>query len=65
VAAPEVILPVCQDSEARMFETLEERIEQTEGSHLSTKQRVLRYAGLLGLTIVIFGGLFMAVRMLG
>ena len=48
-----------------MFETLEERIEQTEGSHLGTKQGVLRYAGLLVITIVIFGALFMAVRMLG
>jgi hypothetical protein len=48
-----------------MFETLEERIEQSEGSHLSTQKRVLRYLGLIALTAVVFGALFMAVQMFG
>ncbi len=48
-----------------MFETLEEQIEQTEDSRPSTTQRVLRYIALLLLTVVIFGLLFMAVRMVG
>lgn len=48
-----------------MFETLEEQIEQSEAVHLTTKQRVLRYVGLLAITLIFFGALFMAVRMLG
>lgn len=48
-----------------MFETLEEKIEQAEGTHVSTKEKALKYIGLLVLTIVIFGALFMAVRFMG
>lgn len=54
-----------RDSEGLMFESLEEQIEQSEASHISKKQRLFRYVGLLALTIVIFGALFMAVRLLG
>jgi hypothetical protein len=48
-----------------MFETLEDRIEQSEDSHLTTQKRVLRYIGLIALTAVVFGALFMAVQMFG
>jgi hypothetical protein len=48
-----------------MFETLEEQIEKSESSHLSTQQKVFRLVGLFGLTAVVFGALFMAVQMFG
>ena len=48
-----------------MFETLEEQIEKSEGSHLSTQQKLFRYLGLLALTALIFGALFVAVQMFG
>ncbi len=48
-----------------MFETLEQQIESTEGSHLTTKQKVLRYLVLFFVTVVVFGSLFLAVRTLG
>ena len=55
----------CQENEVLMFETLDERIEQSEGSPLSTQKRVLRYLGLIALTAVVFGALFMAVQVFG
>lgn len=48
-----------------MFNTLEEQIEQSEASHLSTRQKAVRYLLLLAITVVIFGAVFMAVRLLG
>jgi hypothetical protein len=48
-----------------MFETLEEQIEKSESSHLSTQQKVFRLVGLFALTAVVFGALFMAVQMFG
>ena len=61
----EYLIVVCQENEALMFETLEERIEQSEGSHLSTQQKLLRYIGLTAITGVVFGALFMAVQIFG
>jgi hypothetical protein len=55
----------CLDCEALMFETLEEQIEKSESSHLSTQQKVFRFVGLLALTAVVFSALFMAVQMFG
>jgi hypothetical protein len=56
---------VVSRNEAIMFETLEEQIEKSESSHLSTQQKVFRLVGLFGLTAVVFGALFMAVQMFG
>jgi hypothetical protein len=56
---------VVSRNEAIMFETLEDRIEQLEDSHLTTQKRVLRYIGLIAFTAVVFGALFMAVQMFG
>jgi hypothetical protein len=56
---------VVSRNEAIMFETLEEQIEKSESSHLSTQQKVFRFVGLLALTAVVFGALFMAVQMFG
>jgi hypothetical protein len=48
-----------------MFETLEQQIESTEGTHLTAKQKMLRYLVLLVVTAFVFGSLFLAVRTLG
>lgn len=48
-----------------MFESLEEKIEQSEATHLSSKQKVLRYVGLAAITGIVFSAVFMAVRLLG
>jgi hypothetical protein len=48
-----------------MFDTLDEQIERTEGIHLTSKQKLLRYAGLFIVTVLVFGALYLAVRSLG
>lgn len=48
-----------------MFDTLDEQIERTEGTHLTGKQKLLRYVALLVVTVLVFGSLYMAVRSLG
>jgi len=47
-----------------MFNSLEEKIEESEGSVPSSTGRLLRYAGFLILAAVIFGALYMAIRLL-
>ncbi len=48
-----------------MFDTLEQQIEDTEGTHLTTKQKLVRYVGLFVITSIVFGSLYLAVRALG
>ena len=47
-----------------MFQTLDEQIEKTEGGHLTTRERLARYAGMAALAIVVFGGLLILVVVL-
>ena len=46
-----------------MFATLQELTEKQEPA-VSTGQRVLRYLGLLVVSIVVFAGLYMAIRLI-
>jgi hypothetical protein len=46
-----------------MFDTLEEQIERTEDAAPSPGARAARYAGLWALTVVVFGALYMVIRM--
>ncbi len=48
-----------------MFETLEEQIQEVEGAAPSRAQRALRYLVLLIISLVVFGGLYFAIRSLG
>ncbi len=47
-----------------MFETLEQQIESTEGTQLTTKLKLLRYAALFVITTIVFGAMYLAVRVL-
>jgi hypothetical protein len=47
-----------------MFNTLEEQIDQTQDTPPSTSTRAMRYAGVLAVTALIFGVLFVAIRLL-
>lgn len=46
-----------------MFNTLEEQIERTEDIAPSPGALAARYAGLLVLTVVVFGALYMVIRL--
>ena len=47
-----------------MFNSLEEKIEEAEGTGPSNARQLLRYIGFVLLAAVIFGGLYMAIRLL-
>ncbi len=47
-----------------MFETLEEQIKETEGPELTTGARIVRYVILFIVSAIVFGGLYMGIRLL-
>ena len=47
-----------------MFNSLEEKIEEAEGSAPSNARQLLRYIGFVVLSAVIFSALYMAIRLL-
>ena len=47
-----------------MFNSLEEEIEEVEGSALSQGRQLLRYVVCVALAAIILGGLYMAIRFL-
>jgi hypothetical protein len=46
-----------------MFETLEEDVERLEG-HPSKRERWIKFLMMIALTIVVFGGLYLALTLL-
>jgi len=48
-----------------MFSNLEEQIEKSQGQAVSPTTRLLRYLGVLGLTAVLFGSLYLGILLLG
>ncbi len=46
-----------------MFDTLEKQIEETEGTKPSTASVLLKYLLILVATVLVFGGLYMAIRL--
>ena len=46
-----------------MFNTLDEQITQAEGTSLSTKERLVRYAALTIISMIVFAGLYLAIRL--
>jgi hypothetical protein len=47
-----------------MFDSLADRIKQDENFDVNTTQRIIRYAVVLGVSVLLFGGLYFGVRML-
>jgi hypothetical protein len=45
-----------------MFQTLDEQIETTEGSHLTIRARLIRFAEVAAVLVVLFAGLYFAIR---
>jgi hypothetical protein len=48
-----------------MFQTLDEQIQEVEGAAPTRGQRALKYLVLLVISLVVFGGLYFAIRSLG
>lgn len=46
-----------------MFETLEKQIEQSEGGAEPTSRRVIKYLLIFVVTVIVFGGLYLAIRL--
>ncbi len=46
-----------------MFESLADHIKQDEG--INNSQRVVRWAAIAVIAVVLFGGLYFAVRLMG
>lgn len=40
-----------------MFDDLDAQIEQTETDHPKTRDKIMRFAGVVILSVVVFGGL--------
>ena len=47
-----------------MFDSLQEQIRSTEMDKHTISEQVLRWAGLLAITIVVFGAIYSAIRFL-
>ena len=47
-----------------MFESLSDRIKADERQEVNSTERVLRWVLMLVLSVVLFGGLYMGVRLL-
>ncbi len=47
-----------------MFDDLEEQIHKDEGAPPPLTTRVLKYVGLFVLTLIVFGALYLAIRLL-
>jgi hypothetical protein len=45
-----------------MFDSLADRIKQDEGPPAKTSERIIRYAIVVLVAIVLFGGLYMVVQ---
>jgi hypothetical protein len=45
-----------------MFQTLDEQIETTEGGHATIRERLIRFAEVAAVLIVLFAGLYFAIR---
>lgn len=43
---------------------MNEQIERGQGRMLSTGESLFRYVGVCGLTVVLFGGLYLAIMLL-
>jgi len=48
-----------------MFNTLDEQITQAEGTSLTTSERLIRYAALTVISVIVFAGLYLAIRLVG
>ena len=44
-----------------MFQTLDERIETTEGGRPTVSTRLVRFAGIAAILVVLFAGLYYAI----
>jgi hypothetical protein len=44
-----------------MFQTIDEQIETTEGGRPSTRARLVRFAGIAAILIVLFAALYYAI----
>lgn len=47
-----------------MFESLEQQIKETEGPELTKGARIVRYILLFIVSAIVFGGLYMGIRLL-
>ncbi|MBS1855236.1 MAG: hypothetical protein JST11_07710 [Acidobacteria bacterium] len=48
-----------------MFDSLEDKIKQDDSVEISRKERIVKGVVITVLSIVLFGGLYFAVRMVG
>jgi hypothetical protein len=47
-----------------MFESLSERIKEDEHKEINRTERIIRWVVIAVLSVVLFGGLYMGIRML-
>lgn len=48
-----------------MFDSLADRIKQDEQQEVNRTERLLRWAAVVIISVLVFGGLYFGVRMLG
>jgi len=47
-----------------MFDSLDQRIKQDDAAEISNKERIVKIALIVVLSVVLFGGLYLAVHLL-
>jgi Ni,Fe-hydrogenase I cytochrome b subunit len=47
-----------------MFDSLADRIRQDEHNEVSNNERLVRWLAMLVISLIVFGGLYMGIRML-
>jgi hypothetical protein len=48
-----------------MFDSLSDRIKQDEHAEVNNTERVVRWVAMLVASVVLFGGLYLGIKMLG
>jgi predicted membrane protein len=48
-----------------MFDSLEDQIKLDEHIEVSRKERIVKILAIIALSILLFGGLYFAIRMIG
>jgi hypothetical protein len=48
-----------------MFESLDDHIKHDTDQEVSRRERVIRWVAIIVVSLVIFGGLYMGVRLIG
>ncbi len=58
-------MPALQDKEDSMFDSLDDQMKKDLDKQTTTKQRVMLWVAVAAASVLVFGGLYLGVRLIG